>query len=201
MTDSKKCLDCSNCSFKRNIAGDAHISCHYPLMESKTRTILAMSSMTQPSAFISTLKDSFGFDIDLHAVQNGWFSFPENFDPAWIGGECSRHSDLPESKIGIPHNLYFVPKTKALLILKMAVEAEEIEKTENVQTVLNEFKTLQEKLNNKDFISSFSPETLHEGLMEVLMPVYNLYNELGMPDILNKTKFKDTLYKALNPYD
>jgi len=52
-------LDCYNCKYKRNIPGDAHVSCvnHDPKVKG-----------------------------DAHGIESGWFFYPLNFDPIWGSG-------------------------------------------------------------------------------------------------------------------
>jgi len=86
--------NCSTCKYKRNVPGDAHLSCEYPLLDKKNATVISMMSMTNPQAFNNTLLELFGFQASMHGIQSGWFMFPSNFDPNWIEGNCNKHSDI-----------------------------------------------------------------------------------------------------------
>jgi hypothetical protein len=79
--------DCEKCPFKSNIPGDTHISCNHPMYEVDpsiafkihTSVILGNSAL---------LKEVIGLTFSKHGVQSGWCSFPFNYDPIWIEGEC-----------------------------------------------------------------------------------------------------------------
>lgn len=62
--------DCFKCENKRDIQGDAHISCLDPDPE-----------MTGSS----------------HGISHGWFNYPFNFDPVWMTKECSKFKEIMES--------------------------------------------------------------------------------------------------------
>ena len=57
---------CKKCKFKKNIPGDAHVSC------SRIKTKVS--------------------NINQHGSNSGWFMFPLNFDPIW-GDKCDAFVD------------------------------------------------------------------------------------------------------------
>jgi len=40
-----------------------------------------------------------GFKPVAHGVMGGWFSFPLNYDPTWIDGECQRHESKDNKNV------------------------------------------------------------------------------------------------------
>lgn len=90
---------CHTCKYKKNIPGDAHFQCAYPLMDAKTSSILSLASIANPRAFNQEVKRMFGFTASEHGLQSGWFSFPSNFSPTWMEGECNKHSDLVDEAV------------------------------------------------------------------------------------------------------
>lgn len=86
--------NCSNCRYKELIAGNSHISCGFPLMSSEEKIKISILSMSNINQYKDIVKLNFGFETSDHAIQNGWFSFPANFDPIWITGQCVKHSEL-----------------------------------------------------------------------------------------------------------
>ena len=64
--------DCYECQNKRNLPGDAHISCGNPDPNMKGNP---------------------------HGIRNGWFMYPFCFDPVWMDKECSNFT--PNKKAGV----------------------------------------------------------------------------------------------------
>lgn len=62
--------NCRQCTSKRNVPGDAHIKCVKP-----------DTNMTG---------SSFG-------IKNGWFLYPQLFDPAWMTAKCENFEAVKES--------------------------------------------------------------------------------------------------------
>jgi hypothetical protein len=61
MKERTKQNECFTCLYKQSIPGDCHISCRKPGPEMKG---------------------------NKHGIENGWFFYPINFDPAWKTKEC-----------------------------------------------------------------------------------------------------------------
>jgi len=57
-------LHCDKCAHKRNIPGDCHVKCTKPDPE-----------MTG----------------NINGIKNGWFCYPNNFDPVWGTKKCSNY--------------------------------------------------------------------------------------------------------------
>lgn len=91
--------NCSTCAFRESISGDCHSKCNYPRIPSKERVLISMLGMVNPDELNKFTHTNFNFTVPDHALQSGYFNFPENFDPVWITGECSKHSDLTKKQI------------------------------------------------------------------------------------------------------
>lgn len=93
MTNKK----CNNCTHKRNIAGDCHISCSNPDI-AKHSQVLTVVGLTSPSNLDKFCRESLGFSVDEYGIRSGWFMFPLNYDPTWMNGECYYHSENEKLK-------------------------------------------------------------------------------------------------------
>ena len=72
-------LPCHNkCAYKRNIPGDTHVKCIFQWLG------------TSPEEFPSPKCSS------DHALRQGWFMHPLNFDPTWGPDECSAFSETED---------------------------------------------------------------------------------------------------------
>jgi hypothetical protein len=58
--------DCFKCKYRRNIPGEFHISCRKPDPEMIGH---------------------------VYGINNGWFIYPENFDPVWRAKECANFEE------------------------------------------------------------------------------------------------------------
>lgn len=76
--------DCHKCPHKVNQPGDCHIGCGHEVVMGNAMHI----SLIVLSGNSHELKPILGFDIDPHAIANGWGGFPFNYDPIWLRGEC-----------------------------------------------------------------------------------------------------------------
>lgn len=90
---------CYNCEYKRNLPYDSHFKCKYPFLTDESSMHLASLSIVNIDAFINNVEDNFGFSVNKHGIQNGWFSFPENYDPVWMIGECNKHSNFTKEAV------------------------------------------------------------------------------------------------------
>jgi len=67
--EKNKMNECYSCTYKRNVPGDAHISCVNP-----------DPSMTG----------------NPHGIANGWFLYPIVFDPCWKEKNCNNYKAKEE---------------------------------------------------------------------------------------------------------
>lgn len=120
-------LNCGNCKYSQNIAGNTHISCRYPLLSYSESTKISMLSMINPVMFNDVLSKTFGFTGNMHGIQSGWFMFPENFDPSWIEGSCNYHSEIVGESVefNIEFNKLILPLKNLLLDIKNQKKSED----------------------------------------------------------------------------
>ena len=150
----------SNCKYKTNVAGNAHIGCNFPLMDEQAKINIAMIMLTANRN--SNLKTNFGFTVGDHAVFNGWFNFPLDFDPSWIEGECHKHSNIVgvqvEQNIKVT-KLMSATKNRISEINKIHNDTNK--KTNESAEVFVASKTLLEKMGNSHNLESYEEfETL-----------------------------------------
>lgn len=69
--------NCWNCAYKRNIPGNAHISCHFNFKKAELLPPLASQ----------------------HGIDKGWYMFPVNFDPRWQTEECKGHAQEVDKEL------------------------------------------------------------------------------------------------------
>jgi len=74
--------NCSNCQYKENVPGDAHICCRHPKIaenpELECFAALGIGGATSPASA------ELNIQANSHGVKMGWFMWPVNFDPVWL---------------------------------------------------------------------------------------------------------------------
>ena len=125
--------NCYNCKFKQNIAGDAHVSCEFPNLTANDKFSISGLLIANFKQGNQVLKSNFGFSVDSHPVQNGWFNFPINFDPNWIQGECKKHSENPDIKRAFEIENIFKSFFKSFDKLVFLNQKNKTELTENLR--------------------------------------------------------------------
>lgn len=83
--------NCYNCKHSRRIAGDCHISCDNELVRSLEPQIVKITMMTGMVGLNSIISK---FGIQSLTDNINYFFFPSNYDPVWITGNCTNHSNL-----------------------------------------------------------------------------------------------------------
>jgi len=68
-------VNCHNCKFKRNIAGDSHIQCVHKEAFVFIKNII---SLNKPLSF------PLNIDINEIGIEKGYVIWPINFDPIWL---------------------------------------------------------------------------------------------------------------------
>lgn len=81
--------NCHNCVFKKNIPGDCHVACAHPAVVNNASKILLITLNGQSRE----LEPILGFHMHDHGVREGWATFPVNYDPIWMVGECKLFID------------------------------------------------------------------------------------------------------------
>lgn len=141
---------CHSCKYRKNIPGDTHSKCEYPLLKPQDAMNITMASMANPDAFNKVVLENFGFTASTHALQSGYFCFPSNFDPTWMEGDCTKHSDI----VG-EHVEFQLIMEKSLLrhsVMKIGVQESKIEDSELIQVSIEKY---NEALN---YIQSQNPD-------------------------------------------
>lgn len=79
--------DCYGCTYRKQVPGDAHSSCHHPAFEkvhdNPMLSILGIlaSARKEPIQIKSSRIIVKG---NLIGIKGGWFNRPLNFDPLWL---------------------------------------------------------------------------------------------------------------------
>lgn len=152
--------NCYNCKFKCNIAGDTHISCNYPKLDQTQKFNISSLLLITPEQGIQLLKDNFGFSVSTHPIVSGWFNFPINFDPNWIEGECTKHSEQPDVKRGFYFEECIVKFLKAYDKITL-IKDESSENKDIHSQVLKTFEELKSNQNDIDSLEKILKNTVN----------------------------------------
>lgn len=136
--------NCFNCDFKGSVAGSCHSSCNYPKIDEQIKLKISMLLIGNFPEANKFLKENFGFTVDQHPVANGWFNFPLDFDPSWIQGECTKHSNNPKVKKAIEAEKVV---TSFLQSFKKIVIENQNNNNESVKSLHNKMIKVYEKFN------------------------------------------------------
>jgi len=158
--------NCYNCKFKGNIAGDAHISCNYPKLNQTQKINISSLLLITPEQGIQVLKDNFGFSVSTHPIVSGWFNFPINFDPNWIEGECTKHSEQPDVKRGIYFEECIIKFLKAYDKITL-IKDESSENKDIHSQVLKTFEELKSNQNDIDILEKILKNTVNPLILKI----------------------------------
>lgn len=92
--------DCNSCQFKRNIPGDCHISCGHPVFTSDPNLAFKVN-IALMTGNQKLIKPYLGLDFSEYGISSGWCSFPVNYDPIWVSGECNLRAISEKSKFNV----------------------------------------------------------------------------------------------------
>ena len=88
---------CYDCIYKRNVPGNAHIACEHPLITNNpvNGMMLAVIILAE-----GKLPDSLGWTIsgNRHGIEQGWFYWPQLFDPVWMESQCNKFEGIKDAK-------------------------------------------------------------------------------------------------------
>lgn len=70
---------CYDCAYMRTVPWDAHIACGFDFRSAQK---------LMPKG-------------DQHGIDNGWFTFPVNYDPKWMTSECQGFTTELDPDLGI----------------------------------------------------------------------------------------------------
>lgn len=81
---------CPQCKHRKSIPGDAHSACGHPKTAGASSdpwgyamAIFAGAGRGDP--VISSAAKELGIKGNKHGILRGWFNWPWNFDPTWLG--------------------------------------------------------------------------------------------------------------------
>lgn len=82
--------NCYECTYRRNIPGDAHSSCVHPDNGADADSDFFELMSLLGGVGRTVVKTLSGLKVigDPHGIRNGWFNWPFNFDPVWLN-ECN----------------------------------------------------------------------------------------------------------------
>jgi hypothetical protein len=85
--------DCYKCGYRRPVPGSAHSSCAHPEVKGsevaqdplhQLMAIFGSVGRVPPSADGNAMQKMGVTCNSEHAIQQGWFNWPWNFDPVWV---------------------------------------------------------------------------------------------------------------------
>ena len=88
--------DCYKCIYRRDQTGTYHSRCIHPLTPKEgadpMRELMAMfASVGRVNPVIDKAALELGIKANYHGIKNGWFNWPDNFDPIWLN-ECKGYT-------------------------------------------------------------------------------------------------------------
>ena len=79
---------CYECKFKKSIPGNAHIKCTHPDITVPNSPLLDVISIAGGLQPVDPALKKMGLKVNKHGAQMGWCTFPLNYDPVWLEGNC-----------------------------------------------------------------------------------------------------------------
>jgi hypothetical protein len=91
--------DCYSCVHRGEVPGSAHSSCQHPATTPAHAGALAqIASLVGKRSGITWLPSQAAVDLHIeaavHGINHGWFIWPVNFDPVWLG-RCDGFTPKP----------------------------------------------------------------------------------------------------------
>lgn len=74
--------NCYKCQYRGTIPGDTHSCCKHPALGEKQDLFNLLEGIM--SGIAQKAANELQIMADKHGIQNGWFMWPANFDPAWL---------------------------------------------------------------------------------------------------------------------
>lgn len=75
--------NCYKCKYRRPLPGDCHSKCVHPILgkvhDDPMAQLISMSGGLPP-----IFPEILGITAHEHGIRSGWFTWPLNFDPAWM---------------------------------------------------------------------------------------------------------------------
>lgn len=80
---------CYECKYRRPAPGSTHSKCEHPATkggDNKRAELLAiLASVGRGGPAIGPGAEELAITADAHGLASGWFNWPFNFDPTWLG--------------------------------------------------------------------------------------------------------------------
>ena len=103
--ETKPKPECRTCAHRGPVPGSAHICCRHPKAQlganplSSVMAIFASVHRCAPQINIEGAV-ALGVTANHHGIANGWFNWPDNFDPIWLR-TCDGHTpEKPKEEKG-----------------------------------------------------------------------------------------------------
>jgi len=91
--------NCHKCIHRRNIPGDTHSQCKHPFVKENPLAELACLMSVSIEANFGGCEGGIFAPLNIQAnargIKMGWFSWPMNFDPAWLEN-CDGYEEKKE---------------------------------------------------------------------------------------------------------
>ena len=71
---------CCRCTHRASIPGSAHSRCVHPSIGGTA----GLEALMVAQGIAGPVAQTLGVRCDAHGLQRGWFSWPLDFDPAWL---------------------------------------------------------------------------------------------------------------------
>lgn len=94
MSEEDKKPDCHKCGYRRRVPGSAHSACGHPIVKGDETVNAPMAGLMAIFASVGRCAPPVAGDAAAqlnikcnseHAIASGWFNWPWNFDPTWLG--------------------------------------------------------------------------------------------------------------------
>jgi hypothetical protein len=76
--------NCRNCAHRRNLSYNAHSKCLHPTAIEIVKGNPIAGLMEIMGGGLPIKPETLGVVGHPHGIRSGWFSWPVNFDPAWL---------------------------------------------------------------------------------------------------------------------
>lgn len=184
-----QCQNCHNCEYKARIPGDAHISCEYPYIKTEDRYTFSMLAISQPQQFNEVLNQNFGFTADIGALRQGYFTFPLNFDPTWMNGECNKHSNILPKKY-VLQQIFLEESLKKQTVLFIGVKEKLIEDSEQIQEVLKAYEDAMNFVRNNttENIEQEKRNEIRDEFVKMIESANELFDKNDMITVINSNE-------------
>ena len=71
--------NCYSCKYRGKVPGSCHSSCHHPKVDNPVIELVKIISGDKENSALAL-----NIRANPHGVKSGWFTWPIDFDPAWL---------------------------------------------------------------------------------------------------------------------